>query len=108
MRQELIELLVRFEQRAITAEELRSRIYAMFKGGIEKTLSRQEAAKLNNFFAWYLDMFNPEQQPRTGIFGRIKDRFAQIFRGEYRVGEASLRTKAAELHKVLLSGTPIS
>jgi hypothetical protein len=103
MRQELIELLTRFEQRAITVEELRSRIYALFKGGVEKTLLPEEATKLNDFFAWYLDMFNPNQPPRPGISGRIKDRFAQFFRGEYRVSESSLRTKAEELRKVLLS-----
>lgn len=103
MRLELIELLTRFEQRAITAEELRSRIYAMFKEGVEKTLSPKEAIKLNDFFAGYLDFFNPNQPPRTGISGRIKDRYAQFFRGEYRVSEASLRTKAEELRTVLQS-----
>lgn len=103
MRHEIIELLTLFEQRAITVEELRSRIYAMFKGGVEKTLSAEEAAKLNDFFAWYLDFFNPNQLPRAGIIGRIKDCWAEFFRGEYRVSESSLRTNAEELRKMLLS-----
>ncbi len=103
MRQELIELLTRFNQSSIGADELRSRVYAMFKDGVEKSLSKEEAAVLNDFFAWYLDMYNPKLLPRAGVVGRIKDRLAQLFRGEYRVSEAALKTKAEDLRKLLLS-----
>ncbi len=57
---------------------------------------------LNDFFAWYLDMYDPKLPPRTGALGRIKDRYAQIARGEYRVSETVLKAKAADLYKLLL------
>ena len=75
----------------------------MFKNGVEKNLSANETKMLNDFFAWYLDMYDAKRPPRAGILGKLKDLCAQTIRGEYRVSETAVRTKADELRKLLLS-----
>ncbi len=102
MRQELIDQLTRFLQGTISAAELQSQLIGALKKDLKKSLSANEAKMLNDFFAWYLDMYDAKRPPRAGILGRIQDRYAQLLHGEYRVSEADVRRKAEELRKLLL------
>ena len=102
MRQELVEWLTQFGQGAITAAGLHSHIDEMLKSGrLRKDLSPDEAKAVNDFFAWYLDFYDPNRPPRPGLVGKLRDTLGQ-FKGDYRVSEAALRRRAEQLRQLLM------
>jgi hypothetical protein len=102
MREQLTELLTRLNERSMDIFEFRTRLNAMLKEDVKKHLSPEEAKVFKDFVTWYLDMYNPKLPPRAGVGGRIKDRYAQLLHGEYRVSEMDVRNKADGLRQLLL------
>ncbi len=71
------------------------------EGDVREELSDMERKAFNNFTTWYADMYQQDKQPRSGLVGHLKDIWAQIFHGEYRVSLADLKKKARELVNML-------
>ena len=100
-RQELIEILAGFEKDEMSISELRARVLAIIRASPKQYLAEDEVRALRDFFAWYLDKYDPALQPRSGFLGRMKDLLDQVLRGEYRISEAALKNKGNELIDLL-------
>jgi hypothetical protein len=46
-------------------------------------------------------MYDPQLQPRPGLVGRLRDKFDQAFRSEYRVSPEALRAEARTVERVM-------
>ena len=101
MKEHLIDLLTRFNERSVDFFEFRSRLNAMLREGVKKSLSSEESRVFKDFVAWYLDIYDPQRPPRLGLTGKLRDMIGQL-KGDYRVSETALRAKAEELRQVLL------
>ena len=100
MKEHLIDLLTRFNEHSMDFFEFRSRLNAMLREGVKKSLSPEESEVFKDFVAWHLDIYDPQRPPRPGLAGKLRDMIGQL-RGDYRVSETALRTKAEELRQVL-------
>jgi len=61
----------------------------------------KEAGAVRQFIIWYLDMYDPMLQPRPGVLGRLRDKFDEVFRAEYRVSPEELKAKAVAVERIM-------
>ena len=103
-RKTLHDILEQFCKGSMTADIMNYKIVALLKeGGISDALSAAERRTLNNFMAWYSDVYEEGKQPRPGFMGYMKDTWDQIIHGEYRVTLERVKEKAKELADMLAS-----
>src|SRR6266850_2431998 len=101
MKDELRVALESFVNSSLGADSLRSNIMSLIDRGLRKELSSEEAEMFSNFMIWYLDMYDEQLQPRSGLVGAVRDRVDQVVKGEYRVSLDAVRRSAAQLLDVL-------
>lgn len=104
MRERLETLLKDFAARRIQIFELHSKLEALIKAGVANELSREESKAVRNLFDWGLDMYDPNEQPRCGIVGKLRDLWDQVFNGTYRVSEDEIRRMCDHLFALLHKG----
>lgn len=102
--QELSAWLTDFLEGRFTVEQLQWRLEKFIKEGHRSTLSLKHRKIIGEFFDWYVDMYDSRLLPRPGIVGHLRDTWAQIIRGEYRVSLQDVRRKAQEVQASLNQG----
>ena len=98
---ELLGWLRDFLEDKLTVEQLHWRMEKLIKGGYSKILTEKQRREFKGFFAWCVDMYDPKLQPRPGFTGWIRDTWAQVARGEYRVSIKDVKRKAQQLEALL-------
>lgn len=96
-RESLLRILRDLLDGRISVEAMRHQIEPLLKQGLRDSLSKEESKLFYDFVAWYSDQYDPKKPPRSGLIGKTRDGWAQIFRGEYRVSEADIKSQAKEI-----------
>lgn len=104
MRERLKTLLKDFDSGRIQIDDLYSDLENLLKAGLHNELSKEESKAVRNIFDWGLDMYDPNEQPRCGFAGRLRDLWDQAFHGTYRVSEDEIRRMCNRLMAILQKG----
>jgi hypothetical protein len=102
LRDKFLRLIERFNAGALDVSGLWNEVEVLNKEGFRRALrGGEEQRVVREFIIWYLDMYDPSLQPRTGVIGRIKDTLDEMFRAVYRVSLEELREKARVVERVM-------
>jgi hypothetical protein len=100
-RDRLVRAVSHFNRREWSFGELAGELEELNRTGVWSELENREREAFHVFFRDWYDPFDPALRPRPGTFGRLRDIVDEVFKGEVRISEDSLRSRAEALERIL-------
>jgi len=102
LRERFLHTIERFNAGDFDIAGLWEEVEVLNREGFRRELrDGEESRTVGQFIIWYLDMYDPDRAPRSGIIGRFRDKLGEVFRAEYRVSPDALRAKARLVEQVM-------
>jgi hypothetical protein len=101
LRSQLLRTVERFNAGALDIGGFWEEVEVLNREGLHRELAGGEEARAVAQLTWALDMHDPQSPPRPGLAGRLRDKFDEVFRAEYRVSAEAVEAKALAVERIM-------